>query len=226
MSWGQLRPFATNFAFLACWFRLTVCLFLLTVMAGWIQGVEYYSVHCITLRSLNRRDLRSMADRDRDRRERLKDGETWRLGDWWMESRWLSTHSSAPDAQSKNWAVVSQFSISLSLHSWVTPPTLWLLSSVWSTVRSLCFCCVMACVFAQTQPLTLGRWANSKARPTPSIRLDAALINLHNAVTHSPRAPNTFFISFTYVFFISLFVFALLFTMFVTALCFHTAWQK
>lgn len=121
MSWGQLRPFATNFAFLACWFRLTVCLFLLTVMAGWIQGVEYYSVHCITLRSLNRRDLRSMADRDRDRRERLKDGETWRLGDWWMESRWLSTHSSAPDAQSKNWAVVSQFSISLSLHSWVTP---------------------------------------------------------------------------------------------------------
>lgn len=51
----------------------------------------------------------------------------------------------------------------------------------------------MACLFAQTQPLTLGRWANSKARPTPSIRLNAALINLHNAVTHTPRAPNTFF---------------------------------
>lgn len=106
-TWGQLRPFVTNFAFLACWFRCVSlnCLFLLTVMTECCRAectLYRVYVHYITARSLNRRDrrgdLRCKADRatreGQTEERQSKTARLGRLGDWQVESRWLSTGSS------------------------------------------------------------------------------------------------------------------------------------
>lgn len=152
-----------------------------------LQCTLHYITFIEPQRSPQHGRQRQRQTRATQRRRDLETGE-WRVADSAL-TLLLLTHKAKTGRSSASSPSRSHFIV-----EWLLLlPTLCLLSSVWSAVRSLCFCCVMACVFAQTQPLTLGCWANSKARPTPSIRLDAALINLHNAVTHSPRAPNTFF---------------------------------
>lgn len=170
-SWGQLRPFVTNFAFLACWFRLTVCLFLLTVMTeccGAECTLYRVYVHYSTFIEPQRQTWRSPLQgrqRGRDSR-RLRDWADLETGKWWVADSALT----APDAQSeRNWAVVSLWpsvAISLTLHSWVPP------SSYCFVCFALSLICLIGC--ADAQPLTLSAMGRTqRLAATPSIRLDA-----------------------------------------------------
>lgn len=190
-SWGQLRPFVTNFAFLACWFRLTVCLFLLTVMTECCRAectLYRVYVHYSTFIEPQRQTRRSpLQGRQRGRGRQSKTARLGRLGDWQVESRWLSTD--APDAQSeRNWAVVSLWpsvAILLTLHSWVPP----------SSYCFVCFALSLSSVWSVAQTRNHWPWVpwgELKGSPRrPRFASTLSLINLHNAVTHTPRAPNT-----------------------------------
>lgn len=150
-------------------------------------------VHYITARSLNRRDrrgdLRCKADRatregQTDERQ-SKTARLGRLGKWRVADSALAP----PDAQSeRNWAVVSLWpsvAISLTLHSWVPP----------SSYCFVCFALSLSSAWSVAQTRNHWPWVpwgELKGSPRrPRFASTLSLINLHNAVTHTPRAPNT-----------------------------------
>lgn len=126
-------------------------------------------------------------ERDRQRRDsrRLRDWADLETGKWRVADSALAP----PDAQSEqNWAVVSLWpsvAISLTLHSWVPP----------SSYCFVCFALSLSSVWSVAQTRNHWPWVpwgELKGSPRrPRFASTLSLINLHNAVTHTPRAPNT-----------------------------------
>lgn len=148
-------------------------------------------VHYITARSLNRRDrrgdLRCKADRATREGETVEDcetGQTWRLasGESLTQHWLLLTHKASETGRLSVSGQVLPSRSHFIVECLLLPTALFAslsLSSVWSV--------------AQTRNhWPWVPWGELKGSPRrPRFASTLSLINLHNAVTHTPRAPNT-----------------------------------